>query len=188
MAKKPTEQYICYTDRSPELNSIIDQLSILVNNLKQSAKNENSDIINAYTNALDLHFQNHLAAFDVSSEIQFTTLPILAMFIQDTLSTPPAAFGLLLHLDWSGFVGATLPLRNFMSFRPSIKFLSQAFAEFIADPDRCEGFNPMSDTIHADLAICCLEFIKKSKFSANSGTPFLLYESQSYTDSDGINK
>ncbi|KJA22473.1 hypothetical protein HYPSUDRAFT_40843 [Hypholoma sublateritium FD-334 SS-4] len=171
-----------------ELNDLVDQLSTLIDKFKHLPGKQHSDIIELYTTALDLHFKCHLAMYSTSSEIQLTTLVILAMIMQDTLSTPAAAFGLLLHLDWSGFVDATLPLRYFMSFRPSIKFISQAFAEFIEDPDRSKEFNPMSDSIHADLTICCVEFIKKSKISVDSAIPFLSKESQSYPDSDGLEK
>lgn len=190
VASKFTEnsKYVCYTDRSPELNNIIDRFSTSVNNFKHCSGNKHSDIIKVYTTALDLHFKCHLSRFSMTSEIQLTTLAILAMLMQDTLSTPAVAFGLLLHLEWSGFVEATLALRYFMSFRPPIKFLSQAFAEFIADPDRSEEFNPMTDTVHADLTIYCLEFIKKSRFSVHCGMPFLSEESQSYPDSGGTEK
>lgn len=164
---------------------LIDQLSSLKNRFRQQPSTQNSVVIEKFNHVLNLYFRHCLLSrFEKLPEIRPITLAILAMFKQNPAS-PPAALGCLLQLDWSGFVLATLSLRPFMAFNPSIKFISQAFAEYISDPSRCGEFNPMAPEIQADLTIYCLEYMKRYHSPNRASMSRTVEASSSYPKANG---
>jgi hypothetical protein len=170
----------------PEVLDLIEQISILTNRFRQRPTTQNSVLIEKFTHILNLYFRHALLPrFENLPEIRPKTLAVLSMFTL-ALDSSPAALGCLLQLNWSEFVLATLPLRPFMAFNPSISFISQAFAEYVSDPSRCGEFNLMTPDIQADLTIYCLECLKRYHSPSQALMTRTIEASLSYPRGNGV--
>ncbi|KAF8178499.1 hypothetical protein BJ912DRAFT_984030 [Pholiota molesta] len=170
----------------PEVLDLIEQISILTNRFRQRPTTQNSVLIEKFTHILNLYFRHALLPrFENLPEIRPKTLAVLSMF-KLAPDSSPAALGCLLQLNWSEFVLATLPLRPFMAFSPSISFTSQAFSAYISNSSCSRELIPMTPDIQADLTIYCLECIKRYHSPSQALMTRTIEASLSYPRGNGV--